>query len=59
MKTLSPKTAVRLMMAGSVLVDDHGLIFFWNDSHPGFQFEDEKGDRYPVRQCKIITLTNN
>jgi hypothetical protein len=48
MKTLSPKAAARLMLSGSVLVDDHGWIFFWNDSQPGFQFRDEKGDLFTV-----------
>jgi hypothetical protein len=56
MKTLTPKTAARLMIAGSVLVDDHGWIFFWNDSQPGFQFEDEEGKRYPVNDFSGLRM---
>jgi hypothetical protein len=48
MKALSPKMAVKLMMAGSVLVDDHGWIFYWDDSQSGFQFEDKNGSRCPA-----------
>jgi hypothetical protein len=36
------------MLLGKILTDRHGWRFYWDNNWPGFRFEDEKGDVYPM-----------
>jgi hypothetical protein len=52
-KLYDPKEAAAAMLAGRVLKNDKGWLFFWEDSSSddkaGFFFQDEKGDIDRVR----------